>query len=137
MKHIVFTGLFMLLFACGSSDSNSEESSEEQNINDHLTEEVDPIVEESKLNVSEFILGDWIKIAQNCDENGENCEDVGGSDWKFDSTQIYLGRVSQPYEVINDTIYVNGSPYFIEKIWGDTILFHGIKTARYLKLVKQ
>jgi hypothetical protein len=138
MKYLFYISIIVGLTACGNSESKNVE---ETNIDMESHEDVE-IVEETpeadnNIDVASFIEGDWVKIAQGCDEDGNNCEEVGGSDWKFDGKEVFLGQASQPYEVINDTIFVNGSPYVIEKTWGDTILFHAIKTERFLKLVKK
>lgn len=137
MKYLFFTTILLGMAACQSAETTDEKVADM----DLETEEIIDVEEapekKNKINTAEFIIGDWVKIAQDCDSEGKNCRPSEGSDWKFDGKEVYLGQVSQPYKVVNDTIYVNGSPYFVEKTWGDTILFHGIVTERYLKLVRK
>lgn len=124
-----------LLFACDSATETEEVAQDETS--DIVTTDTDEQEEEEELGLDDFIKGTWEKIAQGCDENGENCDNTKGTDWVFDGEQVTLGRVTQPYSISNDTIYIVDSPYRIAKEMGDTILFHGIKHDRFMKLVRK
>lgn len=137
MKYLFYISIFFGLTACGSAEPNKEENSNSEVESSEIEVVEENPEEENKIDVASFIEGDWEKIAQSCDPEGNNCQETKGSDWKFDGKEVFLGRVSQPYNVSNDTVYVNGSPYVIAKTWGDTILFHAIVTERYLKLVRK
>lgn len=124
-----------VLFACDSATETEEVAQEETT--DVVATDTDELEEEEELGLDDFIKGTWEKIAQGCDENGENCDNTKGTDWVFDGEQVTLGRVTQPYSISNDTIYIVDSPYRIAKEMGDTILFHGIKHDRFMKLVRK
>ena len=139
MKRIVLPiALFSLaLYNCSGEEQKKEsvkETPKEEVIEEIVVEEV---VEEAP-SVGDFIEGTWAKIAQDCDENGNNCEETpDASDWVFTHDSVSLGRITQPYAVSGDTIYIADSPYMITSEMSDTIVLHGINANRYMKLVKR
>lgn len=139
MKKIYYYASVSLLFgafSCSSPDPEKLEDTHESDIQEEIVDE-EVVKEEPVVMLSDFIKGTWMKIAQSCDEEGKNCDETKGTDWVFDGEKVTLGRIQQPYNVSNDTIYIVDSPYRIAKEWGDTILLNGIAQNRYLKLVRK
>lgn len=139
MKKIYYyTSALLLLgaFGCSSPKSETLEDTHKSDIQEEIVEE-EVEEEEPVVMLSDFIKGSWVKIAQGCDEEGNNCQETKGSDWMFDGEKVMLGRIEQPYHISNDTIYIVDSPYRIAKEWGDTILLNGIAQNRYMKLVRK
>jgi hypothetical protein len=138
----IYTTLFiasaaLMMTSCGGEEAEETNDETTTDSTDTVEEVVEEIVEPEAPELSDFILGKWSKVAQNCDENGENCDYNEGSDWDFDGTQVTLGKVSQDYTVVNDTIYIVDSPYVVAMEMGDTILLHGVAKGRFMKLVRQ
>lgn len=140
MKKIYFYASAFLLVgmvSCSSSEHETHEAEDQNTTEQEEIVEEEAIEEEQVVELSDFIKGNWVKIAQGCDEEGNNCQETKGSDWIFDGEKVMLGRIEQPYHISNDTIYIVDSPYRIAKEWGDTILLNGIAQNRYMKLVRK
>ena len=123
---------------------NNEATVETDVVEDAVVEEVvETVVEEEVVveqTLEEFIIGKWQTLGQDCDAEGNNCEDVSGdSFWEFTATEVTWSNFTHPIVFEDDKIMLGEgepSPYEVTSEFGDTIIFHAIKTDRYMKLAR-
>lgn len=140
MKALKISGLIAIVLffmAC-----NNEANVETDVVDDAVVEEVEETIVEEVVVVEqtleEFIIGKWQTIGQDCDAEGNNCQEVSGdSFWDFTPTEVTWGNFKQALVFKEGQMLLGdgeGSPYEVTSEFGDTIVLHAIKTDRYMKI---
>ncbi|MCP4133819.1 MAG: hypothetical protein GY754_22815 [bacterium] len=94
-----------------------------------------------KADNAKLIIGKWKKVGTNCDDSGEGCEAVSGKgspmEFKADGN-LSLGRISQPYTVEGNNLFVGEkkSPYGIYKLDDKVFIWHAEKRNKVEKFNK-